>query len=77
MIVNKENLDFKYWCKQLPVDFEITPWERKQLTNFFIIELKMIHDHELDFQSNELKFDNDPTPAEPTKFKSHNSVGFS
>ena len=55
MIVNKENLDFKYWCKQLPVDFEITSWERKQLTNFFIIELKMIHDHELDFQSNELK----------------------
>lgn len=55
MIRKKENLDFKYWCKQLPVDFEITPWERKQLTNFFIIELKMTHDHELDFQSNELK----------------------
>ena len=55
MIRKKENLDFKYWCKQLPVDFEITPWERQLLREYFIEDLGMKPDHDLDFQSKQLK----------------------
>ena len=41
MIRNKENLDYKYWGNHLPFEFEITHWEKKQLRDYFINELKM------------------------------------
>jgi|SaaInlStandDraft_1057018.scaffolds.fasta_scaffold43128_3 hypothetical protein len=55
MIRNKENLDYKYWGNHLPFEFEITHWEKKQLRDYFINELKMSNEHELDFESNEIK----------------------
>ncbi len=55
MIQNKENLDFKYWSKHLPMDFEINPLERKQLYDYFTKELRMLEDHKLNFQSPQLK----------------------
>ena len=56
MIRGKENLGFNYWCRQLPTEFEITPWERQQLREYFVNDLGMIPDQELDYQSNQLKF---------------------
>lgn len=55
MISGKEKLDINYWCKHIPMDIEITPWERKQLTIYFIEDLRMSRSHELDFNSNQLK----------------------
>ena len=56
MIRGKENLGFDYWCRHLPTEFEITPWERQQLREYFVQDLGMIHDQELDYQSDQLKF---------------------
>ena len=55
MIRGKENLDIKYWCRHIPSNLEITPWERKQIREYFIEELVMTDDLELDFQSTQLK----------------------
>ncbi len=37
-------------------EFEITPWERQQLREYFVQDLGMIPDKELDYQSDQLKF---------------------
>ena len=55
MIRGKENLDYRYWGRQIPSNLEITPWERKQIREYFIEELGMTDDLELDFQSTQLK----------------------
>lgn len=55
MIKNKENLDAKYWSKHLPFEFDITKWEQKQLRDYFLNELNMSKEHDLDFKSNEIK----------------------
>jgi len=55
MIRGKENLGYDYWCRHLPTKFEITPWERQQLREYFVQDLGMIPDQELDYQSNQLK----------------------
>lgn len=54
MIHGNENLDFDYWSKHNP-NIEITPWERKLLRDYFINDLGMIPDHDLDFQTNQIK----------------------
>lgn len=54
MIRGKENFDIKYWSNHIQ-NIEITHWERKILREFFTEDLGMIPDHELDFQSNQLK----------------------
>lgn len=54
MIQGNENLDFNYWSKHNP-NIEITPWERKLLREYFINDLGMIPDHDLDFQTNQIK----------------------
>ena len=55
MIRGKENLGFDYWCNHLPTDFEITPWERELLREYYLKDLRMIPEQELDYQSKELK----------------------
>ena len=55
MIRGKENLDIKYWSRNIPSNLEITSWERKQIREYFIEELGMTDDLELDFQSTQLK----------------------
>jgi hypothetical protein len=55
MIRGKENLGFNYWCNHLPTDFEITPWERELLREYYLKDLRMIPEQELDYQSKELK----------------------
>ena len=55
MIRGKENLGFDYWCNYLPTDFEITPWERELLREYYLKDLRMIPEQELDYQSKELK----------------------
>jgi hypothetical protein len=55
MIRGNENLGFNYWCKHLPTKFEITPWERQQLREYFVEDLGMVPDQELDYQSDQLK----------------------
>jgi hypothetical protein len=55
MIRGKGNLGCNYWCKHLPTKFEITPWERQQLREYFVEDLGMISDQELDYQSDQLK----------------------
>lgn len=55
MIRGNENLGFDYWSNHNPNNLEITPWERKQLREYFIDDLGMIQDHELDYQSKQLK----------------------
>jgi hypothetical protein len=55
MILGKEKLDINYWSKHLPMEIEITPWERKQLNQYFIEDLCMSNDHNLDFDSDQLK----------------------
>ena len=55
MIRGKENSGFNYWCNHLPTKFEITPWERQQLREYFVEDLGMISDQELDYQSDQLK----------------------
>jgi hypothetical protein len=55
MISGKEKLDINYWCKHLPMDIEITPWERKQLIQYFMDDLKMPREYKLDFNSDQLK----------------------
>ena len=55
MIKGKENLGFDYWCNHLPTKIEITPWERQQLREFFVNDLGLIPDQELDFQSKQLQ----------------------
>ncbi len=55
MISGKEKLDINYWCKHIPMDIEITPWERKQLNQYFIDDLKMPREYKLDFSCDQLK----------------------
>lgn len=55
MIRGKENLGFEYWSNHNPNKFEITPWERQQLREYFIDELGMKRDHKLDYHSKQLK----------------------
>ena len=55
MIRGKGNLGCNYWCNHLPTKFEITPWERQQLKEYFVKDLGMISDQELDYQSDQLK----------------------
>lgn len=55
MIRGNENLGFDYWCRHLPTEFEITPWERQQLREYFLQDLGMVPDQELDYQSDQLK----------------------
>lgn len=56
MILNKENLDFKYWINHLPFDFEITPWERKIIREYFVVDLNMPHEYQIDWDCNQIKF---------------------
>ena len=56
MIRGKGNLGFNYWSNHRPNNFEITPWERQLLREYFIEDLGMKPDHDLDFQSKQLKF---------------------
>ena len=55
MIRGKGNLGFNYWSNHQPNNFEITMWERQLLREYFIEDLGMTQDHDLDFQSKELK----------------------
>lgn len=55
MIRGKGNLGCNYWCNHLPTDFEITPWERELLREYYLQDLGMIPEQELDYQSKELK----------------------
>ena len=55
MIRGKENLDIKYWSRHIPTEFEITPWERELLREYYLKDLGMISEQELDYQSKELK----------------------
>ncbi|MDA9584836.1 hypothetical protein N9R63_03540 [Flavobacteriaceae bacterium] len=55
MIRGKGNLGCNYWCNHLPTDFEITPWERELLREYYLKDLRMIPEQELDYQSKELK----------------------
>jgi hypothetical protein len=55
MIRGKGNLGFNYWSNHRPNNFEITPWERQQLREYFLQDLGMIPEQELDYQSKELK----------------------
>ena len=50
MIRGKGNLGFNYWSNHQPNNFEITPWERQQLREYFVQDLGMIPEQELDFQ---------------------------
>jgi hypothetical protein len=51
MIRGKGNLGFNYWSNHRPNNFEITPWERQQLREYFLQDLGMIPEQELDYQS--------------------------
>ena len=55
MIRGKGNLGCNYWCNHLPTEFEITPWERELLREYYLKDLRMIPEQELDYQSKELK----------------------
>ena len=55
MIRGKGNLGCNYWCNHLPTEFEITPWERELLREYYLQDLGMIPEQELDYQSKELK----------------------
>ena len=55
MIRGKGNLGCNYWCNHLPTDFEITLWERELLREYYLKDLGMISEQELDYQSKELK----------------------
>ena len=55
MIRGKGNLGCNYWCNHLPTDFEITPWEREMLREYYLKDLGMIPEQDLDYQSKELK----------------------
>ena len=55
MIRGKGNLGCNYWCNHLPTEFEITPWERELLHEYYLKDLGMISEQELDYQSKELK----------------------
>ena len=55
MIRGKGNLGCNYWCNHLPTEFEITPWERELLREYYLQDLGMISEQELDYQSKELK----------------------
>lgn len=55
MIIEEENLDFEYWSDHLPEDFQLTPWERKKVREYFLTELRMSTEHELDYDSRKLK----------------------
>ena len=54
MIRGKGNLGCNYWCNHLPTEFEITPWERELLREYYLQDLGMIPEQELDYQSKEL-----------------------
>ena len=55
MIRGKGNLGCNYWCNHLPTEFEITPCERELLREYYLKDLGMIPEQELDYQSKELK----------------------
>ena len=54
MIRGKENLGFNIGATP-SYEFEITPWEREQLREYYLEDLGMIPEQELDLQSKELK----------------------
>ena len=55
MIIGEENLDFNYWGKHLPFNIKLTPWEKKIIREYFIVELKMSPDHQIDWESKQIK----------------------
>ena len=56
MIIGEENLNFNYWGKHLPFNIEPTPWERKIIREYFVVELKMPPDHQIDWDCKQIKF---------------------
>ena len=55
MIIGEENLDFNYWGKHLPFNIEPTPWERKIIREYFVVDLNMPHEYQIDWDCNQIK----------------------
>lgn len=54
MIIDRENLNFKYFSKCQQRDISLTVFEERLISKYFREELKILPEHKIDYKSPEV-----------------------